>query len=94
MRLPLAIVTKEEIKAYYKKYKIDRADVLLAIKKELKESNIKVDPQTILAEVERDVSEENFQNNFYQFIKKRVSSVATAIANRNNYKVILAVRPK
>lgn len=76
--------TREELKAYYKKYKIDRQDVLLAIKKELKKSNLRVDPESILAEVELDVNEENFQNNFYQFIKKRVSTVATAIANRNN----------
>lgn len=76
--------TREEIKNYYKKYKVNRADVLATIEKELKKSSLKVDPQTILAEVERDVNEENFQNNFYQFIKKRVSSVATAIANRNN----------
>jgi hypothetical protein len=76
--------TREEVRAYYKKYKIDRAEVLATIEKELKKSSLKVDPQTILAEVEQDVNEENFQNNFYQFIKKRVSSVATAIANRNN----------
>jgi len=76
--------TKEELKAYYKKYRIDRAVVLQTIEKELKKSNLKVDPKTILAEVEQDVNEENFQNNFYQFIKKRVSTVATAIANRNN----------
>ena len=76
--------TKEEIKAYYKKYKIDRDEVLLAIKKELKKSRLKIDPNSILAEVERDVNEESFQNNFYQFVKKRVSDVATAIANRNN----------
>jgi hypothetical protein len=76
--------TREEIVAYYKKYKIDRAEVLATIEKELKKSSLKVDPKTILAEVEQDVNEENFQNNFYQFIKKRVSTVATAIANRNN----------
>jgi hypothetical protein len=76
--------TREELRAYYKKYKIDRQDVLLTIEKELKKSNLKIDPKTILAEVEQDVNEESFQNNFYQFIKKRVSNVATAIANRNN----------
>lgn len=76
--------SKEEVRAYYKKYKIDRAEVLLAIQKELKKSKVKVNPEIILAEVELEVNEENFQNNFYQFIKKRVSTVATAIANRNN----------
>ncbi|MFD2567744.1 hypothetical protein [Pseudotenacibaculum haliotis] len=76
--------TREDIRAYYKKYKIDRQEVLLAIEKQLKKSSLQIDPKTILAEVERDVNEESFQNNFYQFIKKRVSGVATAIANRNN----------
>ena len=76
--------TREELRAFYKKYKVDRAEVLLAIQEELKKSSLKIDPNTILAEVEKDVNEESFQNNFYQFIKKRVSGVATAIANRNN----------
>lgn len=76
--------TREELRAFYKKYKVDRAEVLLAIEEELKKSSLKIDPNTILAEVEKDVNEESFQNNFYQFIKKRVSGVATAIANRNN----------
>lgn len=76
--------TREELRSFYKKYKVDRAEVLATIEKELKKSSLKVDPKTILAEVEKDVNEENFQNNFYRFIKKRVSDVATAIANRNN----------
>lgn len=76
--------TREELRAFYKKYKVDRDAVLATIKEELKKSSLKIDPNTILAEVEKDVNEESFQNNFYQFIKKRVSGVATAIANRNN----------
>lgn len=76
--------SKEEIRGYYKKYKISRADVLKTIEKELKKTKLKIDPNTILAEVERDVNEESFKNNFYRLIKKRVSDVATAIANRNN----------
>lgn len=76
--------TKEELRSYYQKYQISQAEILKTIKRELKKSNFKIDASTILAEVERDVTEEIFQNNFYQFIKKRVSDVATAIANRNN----------
>ena len=76
--------TREELRAFYHKYKVDRAEVLATIQDELKKSNLKIDPNTILAEVEKDVNEESFKNNFYQFIKKRVSGVATAIANRNN----------
>lgn len=76
--------SKEDIRGYYKKYKISRANVLKTIEKELKKSKLSIDPNTILAEVERDVNEESFQNNFYRLIKKKVSDVATAIANRNN----------
>lgn len=76
--------SREEITAFYQKYKVNRAKVLATIQTELNRSNLKIDPNTILAEVEKDVNEENFQNNFYQFIKKRVSNVAIAIANRNN----------
>jgi len=76
--------TREDLRAFYQKYKVDRAAVLATIEEELKKSSLKIDPNTILAEVEKDVNEENFQNNFYRFIKKRVSDVATAIANRNN----------
>lgn len=76
--------SKEDIRAYYKKYQISRAKVLESIKNELKNQHISVDAKIILAEVEMDLNEESFQNNFYQLIKKRVSDVATAIANRNN----------
>ncbi|MEQ6123950.1 hypothetical protein AAON49_07115 [Pseudotenacibaculum sp. MALMAid0570] len=76
--------SREDVRAYYAQYKIDRKKVLNLIEKELKKSSLTIDANTILAEVERDVNEESFQNNFYQFIKKRVSDVATAIANRNN----------
>lgn len=76
--------SKEEIRGYYKKYRISQAKVLKTIQDELNKNNLKIDPSTILAEVEREVNEESFQNNFYQFIKKRVSDVAVAIANRNN----------
>tara|TARA_R110000787_G_scaffold283365_1_gene396055 strand:- start:1924 stop:2796 length:873 start_codon:yes stop_codon:yes gene_type:complete len=76
--------SKEEIRGYYKKYRISQAKVLKTIQEELNRNNLKIDPSTILAEVEREVNEESFQNNFYQFIKKRVSDVAVAIANRNN----------
>jgi len=76
--------SKEEIRGYYKKYRISQAKVLKTIQDELNKNNLKINPSTILAEVEREVNEESFQNNFYQFIKKRVSDVAVAIANRNN----------
>lgn len=76
--------SKEDVRAFYKKYQVSRSKVLESIEKELKNRHISVDAKTILAEVEMDLNEESFQNNFYQLIKKRVSDVATAIANRNN----------
>ena len=43
------------------------------IKNELKQSNIKLNPETILAEVEKNIDEDNFKNNFMQFLKKKIS---------------------
>lgn len=74
----------KEVKAYYTKYKINRDDVLKTIKSELKKSNLKVKPETILAEVERSIDDDDFQNNFLKNLKRKVSDIATAIASRNN----------
>ena len=73
-----------EVKEYYAKLNLTREDVLSTIKSELKKSNIKVSPEAILAEVERTIGEEDFQNNFLQSLKKRVTDIATAIASRND----------
>ena len=75
---------KEDVRNYYEKYLISRAEVLKSIEKELKKSNLKIKANIILAEVERDLTEESFQNNFLRTIKKRVSDVATVIAKRND----------
>lgn len=76
--------SQKEVKAYYTKYKINRDDVLKTIKSELKKSNLKVKPETILAEVERSIDDDDFQNNFLKNLKRKVSDIATAIASRNN----------
>jgi len=76
--------TEEEVVAYYKAHKIDREDVLNSIKKQLKKSNLKIDARTILADVERDIDDASFKENFMKIIKKRVSDLATAIASRND----------
>ncbi|WP_341221635.1 hypothetical protein [Polaribacter atrinae] len=73
-----------EVKEYYAKYDITREDVLRTIKGELKKGNLKVNPNAILAEVERSIGEEEFQNNFLNSLKKRVTNIATAIASRND----------
>jgi hypothetical protein len=74
----------KEVKTYYAKYNVNREDVLRTIKSELKKSNLKVNPNTILAEVERTIDDDYFENNFMKSLKKRVSDIATAIASRND----------
>ncbi len=76
--------TSEEVKAYYAKYDVSREDVLKAIKGELKKSNLKVNPNTILAEVERSIDDDYFENSFIKSLKRRVSDIAVAIASRND----------
>lgn len=72
-----------EVKAYYAKYNVDREDVLKTIKFELKKSNLKINPNTILAEVEQGIDDDLFQNNFMQKLKLKISDIAVAIADRN-----------
>jgi hypothetical protein len=64
--------------------KMNRADLLAAIKTELNKSNLKVDPETILVAVERSINDDFFQNNFLKSLKDRVTNIATAVAIRNN----------
>lgn len=74
----------QEVKTYYAKHNITRDDVLKTIQNQLKESNLKINPESILAEVERTINNDDFQNNFLESLKRRVSDIATAIASRNN----------
>ena len=74
----------KEVSAYYAKYNVNRNDVLRTIKSELKKSNFKIDPNTILAEVERTIDDDIFQNNFMNSLKRKVSDIAEAIASRND----------
>lgn len=76
--------SSKEVKAYYAKYNVNREDVLKTIKSELKKSNLKVNPNTILAEVERSIDDDFFENNFMKGLKRRVSDIAVAIASRND----------
>ena len=73
-----------EVKQYYAKHNLTRDDVLKTIKSELQKSNIKINPNTILAEVERTIGEEDFQNNFMKSLKTKISNIATVIASRND----------
>ena len=76
--------TSREVKEYYAKYNVSRDDVLKTIRNELKESNLKVNPNTILAEVERTINDDVFQNNFMKSLKRRLTDIALVIATRNN----------
>ena len=76
--------TPKEVRAYYAKYNVDRKDALKTIDKELKKSNLTIDAETMLAEVERSIDEDDFQNNFLNTLKRRVTDLATVIASRND----------
>lgn len=76
--------TSQEVKNYYAKYNMDRDALLNTIKLELKKSNLKVNPNSILAEVERTIDDDDFQNNFLKSLKSKVSDIASAIASRND----------
>ena len=81
----LFVVThsQEEVKEYYAKYKINRKDVLDTIRKELIKSNLTINPETILAEVEYDIKETDFEQNFMKKFKSKLSNVIVVIADRN-----------
>ncbi|CAM1343660.1 hypothetical protein [Tenacibaculum amylolyticum] len=74
----------EEVKVYYAKYNINRKNVLDTIQKQLRKSNLKIDPEVILAEVENSIEEADFQENFMNKFKSKLSDVIVAIADRNN----------
>lgn len=75
--------SSQEVKEYYAKYKVKREKVLETIEKELMRSNLKINPETILAEVEYDLEEADFKQNFMQKFKLKLSDVIVAIADRN-----------
>lgn len=75
---------KEDVKTYYARHSLDREDILRTIKSELKKSNIEVNPEIILAEVERTIDDDDFQNNFMKSLKNKISDFATVIASRND----------
>lgn len=74
----------DEVKAYYAKYNINRKNVLDTIQKQLRKTNLKIDPELILAEVENSIEEADFQENFMNKFKSKLSDVIVAIADRNN----------
>ena len=76
--------SQEEVLSYYNKKRLSRESILEIINNELEKSNLKVDPKTILAEVERTIHDTYLENNFLKSIQERISTLATAIASRND----------
>lgn len=74
----------KDISEYYKKYNVNRDDVLKNIQKELKKVNLSIDARTLLTSVEKSIDEETFKNSFMQVVKGKISGLASAFANRNN----------
>lgn len=76
--------SKEEVIEYYAKLKLNRKDVLNTIKKQLKLSDLKIDPETILAEVEKSIENDEFEGgDLMQKLKIKISDIVVAIADRN-----------
>lgn len=76
--------TQQEKETYYAKNNIEREKLLQAIEHQLQLTNVNVSANSILAEVEQNIDEDTFKNNFLQMIKKKVADVTTAVASRNN----------
>ncbi len=74
----------KDISEYYKKYNINRDEVLKNIQKELQKMNLKIDASTLLTDVEKTIDEETFKRSFMQVVKGKVTGLAAAFANRNN----------
>ena len=75
---------EKDINDYYKKYNVDRNDVLKNIQKEINKTNLKIDASTLLTSVEKTIDEETFKKSFMQVVKGKITGLASAIANRNN----------
>ncbi len=73
-----------EVKAYYAKYNISRKSIIDTVQQQLAISNLKIDPESILAEVELSIEEDDFKENFMDKFKSKLSNVIVAIVDRNN----------
>lgn len=75
--------TPTEVKEYYANLKLNRNDVLDSIKFQLKKSNLKINPELILAEVERSIEDDEYEGNFKENLGIKISNIIVAIADRN-----------
>lgn len=75
--------SSKEVQQYYANLNLKRDDVLDTIKKQLGTSYRNIRPETILAEVERSIEEDELQGDFMQDLKLKISNIIVAIADRN-----------
>ncbi|AUC15121.1 hypothetical protein BTO06_08210 [Tenacibaculum sp. SZ-18] len=73
----------DEVKEYYVNLKMKRSDVLDSIKIKLNKSNLEINPEIILAEVERSIEDDAYQGNFKNNLGRKISDIIVAVANRN-----------
>lgn len=76
--------TPQEVQAYYAKYNINRNSIIDTVQQQLKKSNLKIDPESILAEIELSIQEDDFKENFMHKFKLKLTDVIVAIVDRNN----------
>ena len=74
----------KDVQAYYAKYNVDRAEILKSIENELLKTSLRIDAQTVLTEVEKNIDEETFKKNFMQVVKGKINGLASSFSNRNN----------
>lgn len=73
--------TPKEILAYYKENDLTRESVLLAIEEELEKSNLEVDANELLAEIELGLHRNSFKRNLLDNIKIKIKDLSKALAN-------------
>ena len=76
--------TQEDVTTYYSQYNIDRIQMLDTVQKHLDRAHLTVDPEVILAEVDKSIEEADFQEGFMHKFKTTLSDVLVAIADRNH----------
>jgi len=75
--------SQQDVANYYNKKRLSRESLLKIINDELEKSNLKVNPKTILAEVEQSIHDAYIENNFLKSIRETITTLASAIASRN-----------
>ena len=78
LQLLASVENEDEIERNY----LSRAEKLKIIEKELKYSSININPEKLLAEVEKNTEEKTFREKFLISVKNNISSLATVITEK------------